>query len=1638
MKVTKLHIDTRPEEQPQGTYPFGKNGIQFDVQGSVSNEPGFKKLQVVVPYRYIGVIETDSKPVLFSTDNVNSAIGYFDPVTETYEPIVDDATWALEDKLGFSTEWYITGQSQRNYKGEMTIVFTDKRGGEFGWPKYLNCDNPSLSSIDDLRLFPDFQVPDISAEETIGGSLESGAYFVAVGYERNDGTSTAYSAISTVTVVRPGNSGNLTDKALVITIENADTNYDMLRLAIISKIQGVTKAVELQDYIPISGDTITFTYTGDNLTTDISVESILVQPAIYSKVGTMGQLNDYLYIGDLETEPDINDMQPYALTVQIEWKSDLITATAPPAEHVSGKIKGHMHEEVYAFYIRYRKVKGGFTKWFVIAGPTPVPGDLTDSTEATAGGETNPVPRYKVEDTITYFDIAQKTGRCGVWKNDTELYPDTVDFDASSLGGPNLRSQPVLHHKMPSLRWVRKNLYPSETDFGKTKLDLLGIRAVNVRIPDKYQGVLNGYEIGYAKRTVGNMTVYGQSLLLHGVVNDFDKDLPTDSSTIYTSGGNWRTSVWHKGDSSFNNRFELVELREDTFRTHAFDVLFNKPSIEPNFISAQFKLRRENLRTEGYVEDGGNNANLPEAFLIDYTIGNNPVQIGAGKTLRKIRESTYLPNGVNTNGFVNSRHENTFAGKFAGTDWGISYGDSGIRVKGQSFTEAEIGCPSFEETYLINLVAVKSNLYSSFYSQSIVSAGSVQALTSTDYFWGGDTYAVDYTFHTYGRHETNDGWGNGIAGKKAIRRFVCESASNVALRYEIPGNPYSKWYPKEPVALNTENNSTYIITFDRSQDPNQFGYDKSLNSLNDFVSSIIYSPFREELTVFPYRIHRGGRNTRIGRPRSWRTFQPLDFYEMQKNMGRISHLEGMDDRLIIHMENAMFLTQDKTKLESDVLAITLGSGDIFQFEPQEAMSAKLGYAGTRHDLACIRTPIGYVFVDAQLGEMYLYKGSLNSMNATINTFLREYLKVKEKNVFMGNGLTIGWDQKYKRILLTAKNRILSTGTVVKTFQDIPGFWDSLEIGDIVYYQNRYVEYMGINNPEESGYDCPPDPPVDVITWDKIDPFCVQVDGKNTGMRAWANRARRTNGTLDGYVEPNSPNVGQGPYFPPEVNTGLCPLPPDVITWVGTDPECEVYTGPTCSPGYTLSPDGTYCYKEETMPPDIISSGFCIAESNLSPEYSQNGTKLWLTDNYNSTLTDANWILLTSNYWRGNPAGSGETVNGGNPPGGATPDPGSPASPMNREGVWVDTNCDGLKDGLTAGQILQFTTRIDSPTAKTVFVGVGGDNTFKVSLNGVTIVDRDSSFGTSNFSIWYAFPVNLVAGPNFINFQAIGDGSVNDAAAITIMDNTTEEIQAATQDSDLTFLFRTSTYVGETIDIATCPDGWVLDTSGGSGNYVCRRVLTEEPVGGDGANTGMKTFNNRCRLTNGELDGYCEENTETGGLGPYIEPVEDLVACPTEDPDPPGPIAITATVEKFCSDVNCTEQGSVSLKFVFASPTPANLEIWAGQIYRIWNGTKFAVGYELFTPLPPGVTAASFTPSESPYVVNIPAGVTTYTVPAVMFQRDPNPTLGTPFGWTCHNCQKPITDLYFKLSEPDSGYILNVTSVTPDITVHNVT
>lgn len=1008
----------------------------------------------------MGVLETDTYPIIFSTDNTNSAIGFYNAGQDTYVPILDDASMSF--RLGFSTEHYITGQTQRNYKGELVGAFTDKVLPPF----YLNFDNPNVSSLDDMLLFVRADAPTLSLSLDTGGVLLPGAYYVAAKLVKLDGTETGYLTVSAPKIIS-GTQGTPTDQSLRISVRGMDDSFDQVRLAIVSRIAGVTKAVELAEPIAVSGNGVIL-YTGTELTTDSSLEEILTPMAYYDQVSSIAQLNDALYLLGLHSAPQLK-MQKYASLVRLKWYSKLTTVDPPDEKMKSGETKGFMHQEVYDFYIRY-KMGGRTSPAFPIPGPALLAGELAPSSVASAEGIT--ARKFQVEDTIGLYHFGTKSGYMGKWQNETEVYPDTPDFDATDVGGENLRGQPVRHHRFPSIAWCKDHLYPGDPTYGRSRLDMLGISVENVIIPSEYASQITGWEILYAKRTIGSSTQLGQSLLLFGARSTYEPQY--SPATLYSTGGNWNSELALKKSDP-----KPLKVDQSIFHFHAFDILFSNPSLTPTYLFLQLKTSRQNIGYDNtaFIENSEINldgaATGPIVYCLDYLEKGTP-PTSAGK-LKAVKDTEYVPNNALLGAWQNKMGERFFGGRISHPENLLSAAEiSTLKVEYHTDNGGDATKPNqsaqFEYTYLTNLCALRKDLYVPFTGQNLVRAASAN-LGDNSVFYAGDTYISDYSFHTYGWWKSNQDLDPHVSGPfkgtKVVRRFICETAANLYSRYEDPANQYSKYYPKSPLVY--DDADSYLVQFMRDQDPNQFGYSGDSNAQDDLISSSIFNTFAEDITDHPYRIHRGGKLSRQSTPRSWRTFLPLDYYEMQKNMGPLVHGEGMDDRLLIHCENALFLTQDKTKLESDLISVTLGTGDIFQFEPQESLSAPRGYAGTQHDLACVRTPFGYIFIDSKQGQVFIYKGQLQLINSGLDEFFRQYLRLKEKNPFIGNGYTIGYDPTYKRILLTAKNRHLLSEGAVSTFD--ASLLPTMTPGDIVYKNGRLQKFLGVNATE---YDCEED------------------------------------------------------------------------------------------------------------------------------------------------------------------------------------------------------------------------------------------------------------------------------------------------------------------------------------------------------------------------------------------------------------------------------------------------------------------------------------------------------------------------------------------------------------------------------------
>lgn len=66
---------------------------------------------------------------------------------------------------------------------------------------------------------------------------------------------------------------------------------------------------------------------------------------------------------------------------------------------------------------------------------------------------------------------------------------DHPDFDASAIGGRNMRNQRTTL-PFPSIRWMKENVYFAEADYGRNWLDRLGIRVTGIEIPAQYAGIV--------------------------------------------------------------------------------------------------------------------------------------------------------------------------------------------------------------------------------------------------------------------------------------------------------------------------------------------------------------------------------------------------------------------------------------------------------------------------------------------------------------------------------------------------------------------------------------------------------------------------------------------------------------------------------------------------------------------------------------------------------------------------------------------------------------------------------------------------------------------------------------------------------------------------------------------------------------------------------------------------------------------------------------------------------------------------------------------------------------------------------------------------------------------------------------------
>lgn len=244
-----------------------------------------------------------------------------------------------------------------------------------------------------------------------------------------------------------------------------------------------------------------------------------------------------------------------------------------------------------------------------------------------------------------------------------------------------------------------------------------------------------------------------------------------------------------------------------------------------------------------------------------------------------------------------------------------------------------------------------------------------------------------------------------------------------------------------------------------------------------------------------------------------------------------------------------------------------------------------------------------------------------------------------------------------------------------------------------------------------------------------------------------------------------------------------------VTVVLSSSEC-------CPVDYTLSPDGTYCYRQiivAATPPSTVYT----TEAHTGTVYSSCGSYIYLPG-YSIDGTGTSTQISPSNtFWVNGPGDCGiHTTTDG---------------PLNRSGLWSTSTTDNQDVG--------FSICFDLTTSKQYYIGLGCDNYSIVKLDGVTLISQDEtaieaqySTGGACFKVWHIYPITMSSGPHIL--EVFGHNITSIAGmGLEIYDNTAGEIAAATSYSGLNLVFSTKDHIGEDISVGTdgytCAPGYSL-------------------------------------------------------------------------------------------------------------------------------------------------------------------------------------------------------------------------------------
>lgn len=175
---------------------------------------------------------------------------------------------------------------------------------------------------------------------------------------------------------------------------------------------------------------------------------------------------------------------------------------------------------------------------------------------------------------------------------------------------------------------------------------------------------------------------------------------------------------------------------------------------------------------------------------------------------------------------------------------------------------------------------------------------------------------------------------------------------------------------------------------------------------------------------------------------NFRVFKANNYNDFGNQYGTFYGLKALENQKVLgRFENGMVVFNAFNTIEGSTENIAVGTGNIFQNRPTDFYQTELGYGGTQHR-AFVSCEFGHFWTDAKRGRFFHLQpngGGLKEVSRNgMKNWFRENLPFRIKkdfpdipadmldNTYDGLGITMVWDDRNSRVIITKKDVILKS------------------------------------------------------------------------------------------------------------------------------------------------------------------------------------------------------------------------------------------------------------------------------------------------------------------------------------------------------------------------------------------------------------------------------------------------------------------------------------------------------------------------------------------------------------------------------------------------------------------------------------